>query len=187
MELYTNDKLFKEAIGAFIIASSEMEFAITSLCSILGEDPRLHQNQFLEIFGKPLDKKRETIGQFIKNHLTELLVEWIEINVSIGRINADRRHLVHGFTQYYLPNEHIETFVNKNGQIEKKRFTITDIKALTEKIHHINTGKNGINGEFHTKLFVARINTWNYKVEPEMRMVYSVNNKILSDWKGQNS
>ena len=37
MELYINDKLFKEALGAFIIASSEMEFAVASLCSILGE------------------------------------------------------------------------------------------------------------------------------------------------------
>jgi hypothetical protein len=53
MELYKNDKLFKEALGAFIIASSEMEFAITSLCSILGEDPRSHQKQLLDVFGKP--------------------------------------------------------------------------------------------------------------------------------------
>jgi hypothetical protein len=184
MELYKNDKLFKEALGAFIIASSEMEFAITSLCSILGEDPRLHQNHFLEIFGKPLDKKRELIGQYIKNHLTDLLVEWIEINVSIGRINADRRHLVHGFTQYYLPNEHIETFVKINARVEKKCFTIADIKALTKKIQHINTGDNGINGVFQTKLFVSRINLWNNQVEPKMRMVYKVNNIIQTDWKG---
>lgn len=36
MELYKYDKLFKESIGALLIARSEMEFAITSLCSILG-------------------------------------------------------------------------------------------------------------------------------------------------------
>lgn len=86
MELYKNDKLFKESIGAFIIASSEMEFAITSLCSILGEDPRLHQNQFLEIFGIPLNNKRKLIREFIKTHLPDLLKEWIEINVSIGEL-----------------------------------------------------------------------------------------------------
>jgi len=184
MELYKNDKLFKEAIGAFIIASSEMEFAITSLCSILGEDPRLHQKQFLGIFGESLEKKRTLVGEFIKTHLPNLLKEWIVINVAIGRINADRRHLVHGFTQYYLPEEHIETFVKKNGRVEKKRFNVTDIKALTKKIHHINTGDNGINGVFQTKLFVARINLWNEKVEPTLRMVYYVNNVILTDWKG---
>ena len=133
----------------------------------------------------PLNKKREQIEEFIKTRLPHLLDEWIEINVSIGRINSDRRHLVHGFTKYYLPHEHIETFVNKNGRVEKKRFTITDIKTLTEKIHNINTGKNGIIGEFHTKLFVARINLWNCKVEPEMRMIYSVRNEILTDWKGE--
>ena len=189
MELYKNDKLFKESIGAFIIASSEMEFAITSLCSILGEDPRFHQQQFIDIFGMTLTDKRELVGKFIKTHLPELKKDWININVEIGQINADRRRLVHGFTQYFLPQEYIETFVKnrKSGIVEKKRFTIGDIKLLTNKIHHINTGKNGIIGEFHTKLFIARINLWNEKVEPTLRMVYNVNNVILTDWKGQNS
>ena len=124
------------------------------------------------------------MGEFIKTHLPNLLEEWIVINVAIGQINSDRRHLVHGFTQYYLPEEHIETFVKKKGRVEKKRFTVNDIKALTEKIHHINTGDNGINGVFHTKLLVTRINLLNYNVEPKMRMVYKVNNVILTDWKG---
>jgi hypothetical protein len=184
MEVFKNDRLFKEAIGAFIIASSEMEFAITSLCSILGEDPRFHQKQLLDIFGKSLEYKRELVGEFIKTNLPDLNNEWISINTEIGRINSDRRHLAHGFTQYFLPHEHIETYVKKKGKIEKKRFTISDIKSLTNKIHHINTGENGINGVFHTKLFVARINLWNKKVEPSMRMVYNVNNAILTDWKG---
>jgi hypothetical protein len=186
MELYKNDKIFKEVIGAFIIACSEMEFAITSLCSILGEDPRLHQQQFTDIFGMTLTNKRELVGEFIKTHLPQLKNEWININVEIGQINAERRRLVHGFTQYFLPQEYIETFVKnkKSGIIEKKHFTLGDIKLLTNKIHHINTGKNGISGEFHTKLFVTRINLWNNKVEPKMRMVYKVNNVILTDWKG---
>jgi hypothetical protein len=184
MEKLENDRQFKEAIGAFIIASSEMEFAITSLCSILGEDPRFHQKQLLDIFGKTLEQKRQQVGEFIKIHLPELKEEWININVEIGQINADRRHLAHGFTQYYLPQEHIETYVKNNGRVKKKLFTIGDIKALTNKIHHINSGENGINGVFHTKLFVARINLWNNKVEPSKRMVYNVNNVILTDWKG---
>lgn len=186
MELTKNDKLFKESIGAFIIASSEMEFAITSLCSILGEDPRFHQQQFIDIFGMTLTDKRELVGKFIKTHLPELKKEWININVEIGQINSDRRRLVHGFTQYFLPQEYIETFVKnkKSGKVEKKHFTVEDIKLLTNKIQHINTGKNGIFGEFHTKLFVARINLWNCKVESKMRMIYSVRNEILTDWKG---
>jgi hypothetical protein len=181
MDVLKNDRQFKEAIGGFIIASSEMEFAITSLCSILGEDPRFHQKQLLDIFGKTLGEKRKLVGK-----LPELKEEWININEEIDQINADRRHLAHGFTQYFLPQEHIETYVkNKNnGRVEKKLFTIGDIKALTNKIHHINSGENGINGVFHTKLFVARINLWNNKVEPSMRMVYNVNNVILTDWKG---
>ena len=105
-----------------------MEFAITSLCSILGEDPRLHQNQFLEILGESLEKKRRLVGEFIKTHLPNLLDEWIVINVATGQINTDRRHLVHGFTQYYLPEEHIETFVKKKGRVEKNVSLLTTLK-----------------------------------------------------------
>jgi hypothetical protein len=188
MDFLKSDREFKEALGAFIIASSEMEFAITSLCSILGEDPRFHQKQLLDIFGKTLGEKRKLVGKFIKTHLPELKDEWININGEIDQINADRRHLAHGFTQYFLPQEHIETYVkNKNnGKVEKKKFTSGDIKALTNKIHHINTGENGINGVFHTKLFVARINLWNEQVESARRMIYSVSDVILTDWKGSN-
>ena len=73
-----------------------------------------------------------------------------------------------------------------NGKVEKKKFTSGDIKALTNKIHHINTGENGINGVFHTKLFVARINLWNEQVESARRMIYRVSDVILTDWKGSN-
>jgi hypothetical protein len=184
MELFKNDKLFKEAIGAFIIASSEMEFAVANLCSIICEDPRLHQKQLFDTMGLPLDKKRTILSEFIKNNIPSLAMEWININDSIGRINADRRYLAHGFTQYFLPGEYIETYIKNKGQITKKRFSISDIAALTNKIHHINTGINGINGVFNTKLFVARINLWNELVDVQKKMIYKVNDQILTDWKG---
>lgn len=186
MDVFKSDREFKEAIGAFIIASSEMEFAIATLCSIIGEDPRYHQSQFNEIFGLTLEKKRKLLSSFIKNNIPSLHHEWTTINGEIGQINVDRRYLAHGFTQYYLPRERIDTYVKLNGRVTKKQFSLADIKSLTNKIHHINTGNNGISGVFHTKLFVARINLWNDQVETERRMIYKVNDAILTDWKGSN-
>ena len=186
MDFLKSDREFKEAIGAFIIASSEMEFAISILCSIIGEDPRHHQSQFNEIFGFNLESKRKLIGSFIKANIPSLLNEWTTINAEIGQINVDRRRLAHGFTQYYLPNERIDTYIKLNGNVAKKQFSLGDIKSLTNKIHHINTGDNGIGEVFHTKLFVARINLWNQQVESTRRMIYRVNDVILTDWKGSN-
>ncbi len=186
MDFLKSDREFKEAIGAFIIASSEMEFSIATLCSIIGEDPRHHQSQFNEIFGFNLETKRKLLGSFIKKNIPSLLGEWTTINSEIGQINVDRRRLAHGFTQYYLPNERIDTYIKLNGEVAKKQFSLSDIKSLTNKIHHINTGDNGIAGVFHTKLFVARINLWNDQVENNKRIVYKVNNVILTKWTGNN-
>lgn len=184
MELSKNDKLFKEAIGAFVIASSELEFAIARLCSIIGIDPRQHRSQFNEILGLPMDKKRKQISTFIKNNIPNLHDEWTVINEKIGQINVDRRHLVHGFSQYILPREQIETYIKLNGRVAKKQYSLIDIKSLTNKIHHINTGENGIRVVFFTKLFVARINLWNESAVSKNRMVFKVKDVILTDWKG---
>lgn len=58
---------------------------------------------------------------------------------------------------------------------------------LTDKLHHIRTGKNGIYGEFNTQFMTARINRWNDNVSDELKIVYQVNNEIKSDWKGKKS
>jgi hypothetical protein len=184
MDFLKGDKDFKEAIGALVIASSEMEFAVTKLCSMVGNDPREHEQQLYKWWGERLEKKREAITQFIKLQIPYLLSEWLKINSAIGSINEDRNFLVHGFTRYYLPNTHVVTYRKKKSKIVRKEFSLQAIKSLTNKIHHINTGANGINGVFQTKFFLARINTWNNLVDEERRMIYKVNEVILTDWKG---
>ena len=44
--------------------SSEMEFALTVLCSITNKDPRFKDNHLIEIFGKSLEQKREILSDF---------------------------------------------------------------------------------------------------------------------------
>jgi hypothetical protein len=178
---FENDRLFKEAIGGFMIASSELEFALAILCSITFEDPRFKDKYFVEVFGKSLDQKRQILGNFIKENLPELRKDWLDINQKIGEINEDRRHLAHGFTQYYLPGDFIETVIKKKDTLVPKKFSIAQINDLTNQIHLINTGKNGISGVFQTKLFVARINLWNVRADSTKQMIYKVNNITLTD------
>ncbi len=184
MDVLKNDKEFKEAIGALVISSSEMEFAICRLCSMVGEDPREHQDRLFQYWDKRLEEKRKAVSDFIKVQTPELHSEWTLINAEIGKLNEDRNFLIHGFVQYYLPNTEVVTYRKKKGKIIKKQFSINDIRVLTNKIHQINTGTNGINGVFQTKFFLARINNWNNQVEESRRMIYRVNDEVLSDWKG---
>ena len=55
---------------------------------------------------------------------------------------------------------------------------------MTDRVHHLNTGDNGIRGEFHTKFTKTRIDKWNNLVRDDARIVYKQNGEIISDWKG---
>lgn len=92
----------------------------SKLCSIIGEDPRHHQRHFNDIFGLKLEDKRKLLSSFIKNNIPSLHHEWTTINGEIGQINVDRRRLAHGFTQYYLPRERIDTYIKLKDRITKK-------------------------------------------------------------------
>ena len=103
----------------------------------------------------------------------------------IGQLNRERRFIVHGITQYFLPNESLTTYIKDRKELSSKKLTISDINKLTKQLQHLNTRKNGINGEFRILFTKTRINKWNELVNDDAKIVYRVNNKIESDWKGK--
>lgn len=59
-DILENDRKFKEAIGAFIIAFSELEFGLAILCTLTEFDPRhkdIKTNFFQNTSVIPLSKK----------------------------------------------------------------------------------------------------------------------------------
>lgn len=185
MELKTHtksekDKLFKEAIGGFIIATSEMEFAIAKLCAFAMDDTNLNHIDLSKPMGRPFSDKRNILKKFINENLNNLISEWEIINIEIGDINLHRRHLVHGFIQYRLPNETIETYINNKGKITKKVYSLDDIKELTRRIQNLNTGANGISGVFYDKFVQARVNLWNKSVNDNEKIVFKINGRIVT-------
>ncbi len=180
-----NDKDFKEAIGGFIIAFSELEFGLVFLCCMTEFDLRLKDNYVVKYLGFSFEKKMQHLTDFIEEHLSELKPTWDKLKMEIGQLNRERRFLAHGFMTYYLPRETITTHVKEKGQIVTKNQTLDEIKGFTNRLHHLNTGENGINGEFHTLFTKTRIDKWNNLVNDDAKIVYTVNSKIISDWKGK--
>ncbi len=181
-----SDKDFKEAIGEFIIAFSQMEFGLVFLCSMTEFDFRKKDMYVTKYLGFSLEKKLEHLTDFIKEHLNELLPKWNELKTEIGKLNRERRFLAHGFMTYYLPNENITTIIKEKGEIVSKNQSIEEIKSYTNRLQHLNTGKNGITGEFHILFTKTRIDKWNDIVNNENKIIYTVNGEIISNWKGLN-
>lgn len=179
-----NDKDFKEAIGSFIIAFSKLEFGLVFLCSMTEFDIRQKDNYITKYLAFSFEQKVKHLTNFIEENLTEIKPIWDNLKVEIGQLNRERRFLVHGFMTYYLPKEEITTYARENGKIVERNQTLSEIKEFTNRLNHLNTGNNGIAGEFHTLFTKIRINKWNDLVNDNNKIVYSVNNQVLSNWKG---
>ena len=184
-ELWKNDKLFKEAIGSFIIAFSELEFGLVFLCSMTEFDVQKKDQYFTKYSGFTFEMKMKHLTNFISENLNELLPIWWKLKNEIGQLNRERRFLVHGFMTYYLPSETITTHVKENGTLTTKKLTLEDITNFTNRLLHLNTGENGINGDFHTLFMKTRIDKWNDLVNEKNKIVYRVNSEIISKWTGE--
>lgn len=183
-DIWENDKNFKEAIGSFIIAFSELEFGLVFLCAMTEFDIRQKDNYITKYLGFTFEKKVQHLSTFIEESLTEIKPIWDILKSEIGQLNRERRFLVHGFMSYSLPHETITTHVKESGKVITKNQTLEEIKNLTKRLHHLNTGENGINGEFHTLFTKTRINKWNELVNDDNKIIYKVNDIVISDWHG---
>jgi len=184
-DILKNDKEFKQAIGAFIIAFSELEFGLVFLCSMTEFDIRKRDEYVTKYLGFTFERKVERLTEFISENLSELKPIWEKLKNEIGQLNRERRFLVHGVMNYSLPRETITTHVREKGAVTIKKQTLKEIKEFTNRLHHLNTGENGINGEFYTLFTKTRIDKWNDLVNDENKIIYRVNNKIISKWTGK--
>ena len=184
-DISKNDKEFKEEIGAFVIAFSELEFGIAFLCAMTEFDLRKKDEYIHKYLGFTFERKLQHLTSFISENLNELEPIWSKIKVEIGQINRERRFLVHGFMKYHLPIETITTHIKEKSNITTKKQSIEEIRELVNRLDNLKTGENGINGSFLILFTKTRIDKWNDLVSNDNKIVYKVNNEILSNWKGK--
>lgn len=175
--IFERHKDFKEAIGSFILAFSELEFGLGIICSFT-EFNLLTRDQTLPTYlGLTLENKKKTITDYIKKYEPEIKPTWDKIKGEIEFLNEQRRYV----------NDSLRAIVKVGQRLEEKRLTIEEVEKWTDRLHHVNTGDNGIIGEFYLDFARRSINRWNKYVIEDYRITYTVNSKIVSDWKGKGS
>lgn len=185
MEVGERNRAYKEAIGSFVIAFSQVEYGLAFLCSMSDFDLSKRDENLFKYVGFGFQQKMDHLNSFINDRMPEIVSTWNELRPVLNLINSERRYLVHGIPQYFIPNEFIRTIIKGKRGMIFKTFTLEEIKKLTNSLHELNTGKNGISGEFYLQFTRIRIDQWNDLVNDNFKMKYEVNGKILSKWKGR--
>lgn len=184
-DIFENDKKFKEAIGAFIIAFSKLEYSLASLSVLTESDLRKRNENLLTHIGYSFGNKVKNITKFTESDLKELKPIWDIQKGKIEQLNRNRRFIAHGFISYSLSNESTTTYIKEKQKLSNRKLDSSTIRKLINELNHLNTGENGISGEFHIQFTKQRINQWNELVNDENKIVYTVNSEIISNWKGK--
>ena len=180
---FENVEKFEKALGSLVIEFSKLEFSLTYYCALI-ENPYNHTAVLRKYLGSELKAKRNKIKSFIYTNLEDLKTEWDVINSKIGSINQERRHLIHGIGRSYFLLDAIKTIIKKGDEIVSKEYSVNDIKIITDKLSHLLTGDNGLEGEFLVKFTSQLFDNLNKKVLDDKKVVYRVNGEILTEWKG---
>ena len=89
-DLFKNSKDFKEAIGAFIIAFSELEFGLVFLCTMTEFDVRQKDKYITKYLGFAFDKKVQHLTKFIDEYLSEIKPTWNKLKTEIALYKSEQ-------------------------------------------------------------------------------------------------
>lgn len=141
------DQLFKEAIGEFVINFSELESGIADLCWLI--KPEEFESK-LHLLNMDLSKKRKTLTRLISKLTSSEIKEiWSKANSKIGDLNEYRRYIIHGIYFYHIPNDIIKSAIPPKHKSLTNELTASKIIQLAKKLIDLNTGENGLKGEFY--------------------------------------
>jgi hypothetical protein len=183
MNIFENRDKFQNAIGGFIIKFTELEFSLLYYCGLI-DNPKNENSSIREHIGTDLEKRRKKITQFIRADLPELSKTWDKINTQLSVINSERHFLIHGIGRTSFYQDSIKAVIRQKGELKMREFSIDDIKKLTNSIAHLLTGNNGLVGEFLTEFSKKRFNLYNSLSEGDDKIIYKVNDIVLTDFKG---
>lgn len=167
-----------------MLAFSQLEFGLGILCTFTEFDILRKDEHLPQYLGMTLDNKKRTISDYLNKYEKELIPTWVKIKAEIDFLNHQRRFIAHGIQQVFVDDK-LTAMVKVGNQLEQKTLTIDEVDGWTNRIQHVNTGEQGILGEFYFNFVTKSVNRWNNHVVEELRIVYRVNDKIESEWKGK--
>jgi hypothetical protein len=174
----------KEAIGSFMLAFSQLEFGLGILGTFTEFDLLRRDEHLADYLGMTLENKKRAITDYLNKYEKELISTWTEIKKEVDFLNSQRRFIAHGI-QHVFVDDKLTAVVRIGGQLKEKELTIDEVKSWTERLNEVNTGDNGILGVFYQDFVTRSVNRWNKHVIDDLKIVYQVNDEIVSDWKGK--
>lgn len=181
--LFENHEKFKCSIGHFIMRFAELEFSLLYFCGIVDNPIDLNLGISLNL-KLTFNERQKKISKFIKNEIPELQDKWNLINSKLGQINLERNFLVHGIGQTSFYQDSIRAFITRKESVKVKEFSIIDIKKLSNDISNLLTGVDGLSGEFLIAFNTKRLDLFNRNTNNENKIIYQVDSKILTEYKG---
>lgn len=167
-----------------MLAFSQLEFGLGIICTFTEFDLLRRDEHLPDYLGMTLENKKKTITDYLDKYETELIPIWTEIKKEIDDLNSQRRFVAHGI-QHVFVDDKLTAVVKVGRQLQEKELTIDKVNQWTRRLDEVNTGDNGILGEFYESFVTRSINRWNRHVIDDFKIVYQVNDKIVSDWKGK--
>jgi hypothetical protein len=184
MDILENDRKFKEVLGDFLIAFTQLEFGLAELCTLTDFDLKNNDVTFEKFLGQTFEQKRKIITNFIKENFSDIQPIWDTLNEKIGQINRHRRFLIHGIVDSFIQKNTITTIIKEKGNKVQSEFSISQIKKIINEIHEINTGSNGILGEFNILFKTIIFNHWNNLEKNSNKVIFKIDQEIFTDFKG---
>lgn len=179
MEKWKNKVEIEKLLGRFTMQFSKLEFGLFFLCALTENDMINYQNYIEKYLKLSFGDKRDYLKEYIKNNLSSIYPTWTNINVEIGIINELRRHLIHGIGHSNLFQPEFKTMVSKSNKIDYKSFNKSDLLKIIGQVAEINTGANGICGNFNTQFTSQRILLHNLSCNSEKKIIYMNNDYVL--------
>ena len=175
MEKWENKVEIEKLLGRFTIQFSKLEYGLVILCALTENDIINYQNYIEKYLKLSFGDKRDLLKEYIKDNLCSIYPNWININAEIGKVNELRRHLVHGIGFSNLFNPEFKTVVTKSSKIDHKIFNKSDLLKIIGQVAEINTGADGICGNFNTQFTRQRIRFHNLTCDQDKKIIYMNN------------
>jgi hypothetical protein len=167
-----------------MLAFSQLEFGLGILCTFTEFDLLRRDEHLPDYLGMTLENKKKKITDYLNKYEPELVQTWTEIKKEIDDLNSQRRFIAHGVQNVFVDDK-LTAVVRVGGQLREEELTIDKVNQWTRRLNEVNTGDNGILGSFYGAFVTRSINRWNRHVIDDFKIVYEVNNKIVSEWRGR--
>jgi hypothetical protein len=135
------DPRLRKELADFVIHFSTIEHYFTHLayrCIHLSET----KIDLVKVATMDLSKKRGLVKQTVSEKFNSLFPQWDKVNNELGKLNYERKFLIHTIGLLNITKDYFESELKINGK--SKRYYHADIHELNERINAFLQDSDGL-------------------------------------------